>query len=187
MSSPFGHSLAGLLLYSGQGRTPDTRGYVTAAVCACIANVPDLDFIPGILLGTPNLYHHGISHSLGAAVIFSLLLFLVLRGVGVRSLQLSFPLIFLLYSSHVLLDLFSRDGRPPFGVPLFWPLSQRYLIVPFLPGIKHSSLDHATIGQVLENIFSLHNLYVVAMETLLLVPLVLIVKLVSGKMTRADQ
>ncbi len=187
MSSPFGHSLAGLLLYAGLSRTPNKRGYVTAAVCACIANVPDLDFIPGILLGTPNLYHHGISHSLGAAVIFSLVLFPVFRGVGIRALQLSFSLIFLLYSSHVLLDLFSRDGRPPFGVPLFWPLSQRYFIVPILPGIKHSSLDHATIGQVLANVFSLHNLYVVAMETLLLLPLVLIVTQLSGRMTRADQ
>ena len=37
-------------------------------------NAPDLDFIPGLILGRPNLYHHGISHSLGAAVIFSCIL-----------------------------------------------------------------------------------------------------------------
>ena len=32
------------------------------------ANAPDLDFVPGILLGDPGAYHHGISHSLGFAL-----------------------------------------------------------------------------------------------------------------------
>ena len=39
-----------------------------------IANAPDLDFLPGLIIGKPNLYHHGISHSLGIGILFSLIL-----------------------------------------------------------------------------------------------------------------
>lgn len=37
-----------------------------------MANAPDLDFVHGFLIDRPNLFHLGISHSLGAAVLFSI-------------------------------------------------------------------------------------------------------------------
>jgi len=36
---------------------------------AFMAVAPDLDFIPGIIVGKPTLYQQGLSHSLGFAVL----------------------------------------------------------------------------------------------------------------------
>ncbi|MFQ5584838.1 MAG: hypothetical protein ACE5GL_10420, partial [Calditrichia bacterium] len=47
-----------------------------------------------------------------------------------------------LYLSHLVLDYFSYDGRPPIGIPIFWPLSNEYFMFPnpIFPGILHSLL-----------------------------------------------
>lgn len=44
-------------------------------------NAPDLDFIPGLFLGDPDLYHHGVSHSIGFGVLFASALSLFLLFV----------------------------------------------------------------------------------------------------------
>lgn len=141
-----------------------------------VANAPDLDFVPGIIMGKPNLFHHGISHSLGAAVLSSCLLAAILNYKGIKNLKKGFLLCFGLYCSHLFLDYISVDARPPVGIPLFWPLNQEYFIFPhpILPPITHSELDHATIGQFLEGVFSIHNLYVVLLEMAITVSFILI-------------
>jgi len=177
MSSPVGHALAGgILVCAGRScrRIPPLSVLLVGMV---IANAPDLDFIPGFILGQPNLYHHGISHSLGAAVFLALLwTFFVNRLLHWRVYIGGFQF-FCLYSSHLLLDLLSRDGRPPYGIPLFWPLSGKYCMIPLLPAVSHSQYDHATISMVLHDIFSPHNMYVIGLEILLVLPLFLAVLL----------
>ena len=73
MATPIGHSLFGGLLYL-LGKK-DTTQFPWALLIFCIfcANVPDADFLPGILAGKPNLFHHGLSHSLSFGFIFMLL------------------------------------------------------------------------------------------------------------------
>ena len=173
MSSPLGHALAGAILVwpqHGKMSFPKIPVLLTGMV---IANIPDLDFIPGFILGQPNLFHHGISHSLGAALLFALFWELLLNRLVRWRVYISSMRVFFLYSSHLFLDLLSRDGRPPFGIPLFWPFIDTYFIVPILPAVRHSQYDHASVGMVLRDIFSLHNVYVMGMEILLLLPLLL--------------
>ena len=74
------------------------------------------------------------------------------------------------FSSHLVFDLLAMDSRPPFGIPILWPLSNQYYIFPVLPPIKHSELDHATIGQFLADAISFQNLYVILLEILLTTP-----------------
>ena len=78
MPSPIGHSIMACLIY--RTTTPSGAGLKLARMGLYVfaANAADLDFIPGLLSGDPNRYHHGISHSLGfaalVAVVFGLLL-----------------------------------------------------------------------------------------------------------------
>ncbi len=175
MSSPFGHSIAGYILAAHESKTLKVQSVKTLILYLFVANAPDLDFIPGALMGKPNLFHHGISHSLGAAVLFSMV-FAFLIGRRKNQYMKAFLIGFSLYCSHLFLDYISIDGRPPPGIPILWPLSNEYFIFPYpiLPPIMHSGLDHATIGQFLDDLFSMHNLYVVFLEFLAMIPVLLI-------------
>ena len=94
-----------------------------------MANAPDLEFLPGILVGSPALYHQGVTHSLGFALMVSLEIAVVysLRG---SSFSAIFNLCFISYLSHLLLDFFSPEGRLSYGEPLLWALSGNYFISP---------------------------------------------------------
>jgi membrane-bound metal-dependent hydrolase YbcI (DUF457 family) len=175
MSSPFGHSIPGYLFAAYESRTLKVHNAKKILFYMFLANAPDLDFLPGIMMGMPNLFHHGISHSLGAGVLFSLMVTFLI-GRKENSYKRLFMVCFSLYCSHLFLDYVSMDGRTPIGIPLFWPLSNEYLIFPhpILPPIMHSGLDHATIGQFLANLFSIHNLLVVLLESAAMTPFLLI-------------
>ena len=174
MSSPFGHSLAGYVISSYKSKTLKPQNIKLLFFYIFIANAPDLDFLPGLIVGKPNLYHHGISHSLGAGILFSLILAFIINRKYHQSIRSNFFLFFSLYSSHLFLDYLSFDSRPPLGIPLFWPLSNKYYMFPLLPGVKHSALDHATIGEFLGEIFSIHNLYVISLEFIVMIPFILL-------------
>src|SRR5919108_865930 len=170
MPSPVGHSLLGYLIYRGTGAAPAERTWLTLALYLLGANAPDLDFIPGLLLGVPARYHHGPSHSLGCAVLFALavsgvILFLKLGDFVRKSITF-----FLLFFSHVMLDYFSTDTSLPYGVPLLWPLSSEYYIAPFafLPDV-HRSVATSTI-KFIASFFSLHNLWAVTVEAIMFIP-----------------
>ena len=175
MSSPFGHSIPGYLFAAYESKTLKIHDAKRIFLYVFLANAPDLDFVPGALMGMPNLFHHGISHSLGAGVLFSLIVtFLIGRKENLY--KRLFLICFSLYCSHLFLDYLSMDGRPPIGIPLFWPLSNEYLIFshPILPPIMHSGLDHATMGQFIDDLFSIHNLWVVLLELAAMTPFLLI-------------
>jgi inner membrane protein len=141
-------------------------------LCLFAANAADLDFIPGLLIGDPNRFHHGVSHSLGLAVLFALCC-----GFG-RLLGPSFwknvAAFFCLYFSHVAIDYFSIDTRAPYGVPLLWPLTNDYYIAPFtlLPDIRRSS----ETGKFFISLFTLHNLWAVTVESIVLYPVVVMMR-----------
>lgn len=184
MSSPIGHSLAGWVIASYRSRSlkpANVKNLKRLALYIFIANAPDLDFIPGALMGTPNLYHHGISHSLGAGLIFALVLALLIARKDKAMIGREFVFMFIIFGSHLVLDLLCLDGRPPFGIPLFWPLSNQYFMIPILPPVMHSVLDHATITQFLADVFSLHNLYVVGLEILFTIPFAFMINLLFNK------
>lgn len=137
MPSPVGHSLAGIA-FSGLGRRSlggDRRAFrdQVALLVALIfaANAPDLDFLPGILLGDPDRFHHGPSHSLGAALAFAVVAWLGARALRARDAARLGLLMTLAFASHLLLDMLSLDRRPPSGVPLLWPFSGRTFVLPF--------------------------------------------------------
>ena len=138
-----------------------------------IANAPDLDFIPGFLVGDPARYHHGISHSIGIALLVSVAFGLLLYiGGGVWNTR-KFVISFCLYFSHVFLDCFSLDTSEPYGVPLFWPVSDEYYLAPltFFLGVKRL---YSSGPMFIPGLFSLQNLWAVCIELAVFVPIILL-------------
>jgi membrane-bound metal-dependent hydrolase YbcI (DUF457 family) len=112
----------------------DVRGQfwllVWTALLVFAANAPDLDFVPGILVGEPDRFHHGPAHSLGGALLFAALAWVIARRVQPKKAGAAALLMGLGFMSHLFLDMCSMDTRAPNGVPLFWPLDSTYIMMP---------------------------------------------------------
>ena len=168
MPTPVAHTLAGYIVSQF---TPKTKHISLSSLVLVLfmANAPDLDFLPGLLVGKPSMYHSGITHSLGFALLFSLV-GATLYSLRSRQFLPVFVMCFFAYLSHLFLDFMNPDGRPPYGVPFFWPLSNQYFIspVPLFLGVHHSG---STSNQdFIKSVLSLQNLLGIAYEIIALTP-----------------
>ena len=139
MATPVGHILAGLAIGASVNKVP---GLLRRAVAAAfLAAAPDLDFLPGILVGQPARFHHAQTHSLGFVFLVSALVALAAR----RNKGSWAALAGVAYASHLLLDILTVDDGLPYGIPLFWPLSVQTIQSPvtLLPRVPHSSALNA--------------------------------------------
>lgn len=122
MPLPLLHSVAGYAVYHfSKKEKPDWQ---LAASCVVLANAADLDFIPGILAGNPDLFHHGFTHSFTAAAAAGLLFASASKFWKKRAFLKHFLISFFAYSTHVVLD-FLLDHS---ALPLVWPLTRGKLI-----------------------------------------------------------
>lgn len=175
--TPIGHSLAGYAVYSFSVASTNRDRLKLAILCIFIATAPDLDFLPGILIGRPELYHHGITHSLGFAIMASLVTAGIV-SIRTKPFSLIFSLCFISYLSHVVIDFFgpSAPDRHPPGIPLFWPISDENFISPvqlFL-GVHHIGSPSATIIEWIESIISLYNVGAIVVEVTLIIPFIVL-------------
>jgi|SRR5690606_11516436 len=169
MATPIGHALAGLAVTSvSPHRRPD---YLILGVFMAVA--PDLDILPGLLIGTPIAYHSGITHSLGFALLLSLLAagLFMLRG---QPFWQVFRFALIAYTTHLILDFIGPDGREPFGIPIFWPLLDQHFIspVPLLLGVRHAAETAASTNEFMDGVLSFHNIAAILWEAVLIVPII---------------
>jgi membrane-bound metal-dependent hydrolase YbcI (DUF457 family) len=170
MPLPIGHSLAGYLTYLGVEKDVTLHRWKIILLYLFCANLPDLDILPGFLMGLPNRYHHGISHSLGFAILAGMVVILYKRWRGDGHLLRSLSIASGLYFTHVLLDCLIVDTSFPYGVQLLWPLSSQYVISPVL--IFPTVYKADTSGAFLGSLFQLGNLKLIGVELLYFLPLV---------------
>jgi inner membrane protein len=171
MPLPFAHSAAGLAGYLAF-RNKDLNSakneelYLFGA-CLFLANLPDLDFLPGFIMGSIGKYHHGLSHSL--AVSFSLAIFFYfclikyLKAIS-RIRILACCMVSAL--SHPIFDYFSKDTSLPYGVPLFWPFQANHYIsaIPLFTDVQR---NQDSIGNFFSSLlFNPNNIRGVAIESL---------------------
>jgi membrane-bound metal-dependent hydrolase YbcI (DUF457 family) len=138
MALCFTHTAAGYLAYEITRPADRHRpGLLLAAVG--LANAPDLDFLPGLLVGQPGAYHRGVTHTLAAVVLAALVAAVVARQwVHGRPWRLQRPQrprtvgawVGAVWASHLLLDLITTDVVAPYGGRFLWPLSNAYYIAP---------------------------------------------------------
>ncbi len=162
MPSPIGHALGGVicaLALGGDrprlGRAGPIRRLIEdplVRVAAVAAVLPDLDFLWG--------RHNMETHSLGAALAAGLVALVVTRG---RARRLAL-VVTAAWASHVLFDWLGSDDTPPLGVMAWWPLSTSFVFADAYV-FEAISRRYWLAG------FWRHNLWAVATEVVMLVPL----------------
>jgi membrane-bound metal-dependent hydrolase YbcI (DUF457 family) len=81
-------------------------------------------------MGAPGLYHRGFSHTVVAALVFGAAAATVNRRVLRERWWPAAVAFAAAYGSHLLVDAFTIDARPPTGAPFFWPFSDAYYLAP---------------------------------------------------------
>ena len=132
-------------------------------VALCFAaNAPDLDFLPGVLVGDPARFHHGPTHTVFAVVVFGALSGVVAKWTGLASWRRAAVLMGLAYASHLVLDLITRETGEPGGMTILWPFSAHPFSLPFhvFLEVKHSEPAQG----FLTSLWQWHNVRAVAWE-----------------------
>ncbi|MFQ6027270.1 MAG: metal-dependent hydrolase [Dehalococcoidia bacterium] len=170
MATPVGHYLLGLSI--AQAFAKDETERKRAFWLGNVGWLPDLDFLPGFLLGDVGLFHRGATHSLLGAVVFAIVAVLVLRMLKWRMSARLFLALCLIFASHSVLDFFGQDSVPPSGVSLLWPWTREVFQSPWLifPDAPHT----------IASLISLHTLVLLIQETLVLAPLNGLIFVVKG-------
>lgn len=172
MPLPIGHALTGIAFFESNPGLFFKNRWADAIFFIFLANLPDIDFLPGLILGFPNLYHHGIFHSLGAALAVAAVLGWFFSQKKHHFWRF-FIINFLIFYSHLLLDFFSKDFTAPYGLPLFWPFSNNYFVAahPIFLNITRSDRS----ANFFSSLLSRHNLEAALREIILLGGLVILV------------
>ena len=176
MPSPIGHSLAGYAIYSSVEARQNWR---TIILFVLVAILPDIDFLPGFIVGSPNKYHHQFTHSLGFAVIVGLLSSGFLSIKGNKQFWRNFWIFSGLIFSHVVLDFFTLDTSVPYGEQLLWPFTTEYYLAPvwlFRDVDRVSSSDF-----FIKSLFIQHNLWTVVVECAVLLPVIGVIHILKKK------
>ncbi len=183
MPLPIGHSLMGYTIATSSRFKLSPNVWMNIFIFALLANLPDLDYLPGYLEGFPNRYHHHEMHSLGFAVLMGLVAGLVyLRVVG--KFWACFLPIFFAVSSHLLLDLLTEDFSDPRGMMLWWPLNSEFYDVSWKIFKSVNKSNHS--ADFFISLFTLHNLRVVLIELMIMLPLALAVTFTQRKRAAAQ-
>lgn len=174
MPTPLAHGATSIALYLAlqeprvSSALSGRKKWLLYAFLVTLATLPDFDFLPGLMLGDANRFHHGPSHSLfsglligGLAFLFSKNYFREIDGRKYLLLVVGTAL------SHGILDFFSKDTGLPYGVPLFWPFSPDYLIspIPLFSDVTRSG-DASSLVAFIASIASRHNLFTIGLELL---------------------
>lgn len=171
MPTPIGHSLISTAIFAGAKKKDARLSIIDYFVFLFIGMAPDLDFIPGYLIGEPSRYHHGLSHSLFMSVFIGIITGFVYYLMKRRNF-VQFSVIFSgVYFAHVSADFFAVDTSFPFGEQLFWPVWNAYLLSPvtFFLDVHRSTSSH----DFFMSMFNSHNLKTVTVEMLICLPIIL--------------
>ncbi|MBW1744928.1 MAG: metal-dependent hydrolase [Deltaproteobacteria bacterium] len=170
MPLPIAHSVAGLAGYfafkKANPDSPPKQELFLLGLCMLLANLPDLDFIPGFLCGEPGRFHHGPSHSLVVGLVGALIFYRFVRSrlKGISKKRI-FGCCLVSLLSHPILDYLSADTSKPFGVPLFWPFDIGYYMSP-VSLFRDVQRNQDTIGTFFASIINNNNAWGIAVESL---------------------
>jgi len=181
--------LAGYLIYKIASGNQFFNRPLFLSLCLFLAVAPDLDFIPGIIQGKPALYHQGISHSLIFALTSG---FLISMVINLKKTKLIIPSGWILsfaYASHLLLDMFGPDKRPPYGIPLFWPISGETYQAPFqiLLGVSHAHSTSVGTHEWIATILQPYNLLAIGIELVVIFSLIFLSHFLKSCYTKFEK
>lgn len=173
MPLPIAHSLMGYTLAESSSVRLTKSFWLDVLILMFLANLPDIDFLPGYLVGRPNLYHHYYTHSVAfAALVGGLAALYFWRKRG--RFWPYFAIVFAAVSSHLILDLVTVDQAPPYGMALLWPVTSRFYDIGWdVFGAVHKS-DAAY--DFFASLFHPANARVVLIEFMIMLPIAAFVR-----------
>jgi len=174
--TPVGHALAGYAVYTFSVAPTNRNRLKLAFLCIFMATAPDLDVLPCILIGRPQLYHHGITHSVALAFVASLIIAGIV-SIRMKPFYLIFSLCLISYLSHLLIDFLGSSGHnwhSVVGIPLLWPISREKFsstVELYLP-FRYKSSPSATITEWIKSMLNLYDINAIALEVALITPFI---------------
>ncbi len=185
MPTTLGHVIAGYAVAeatSSRERSANSTWSVVL-LAVFVANAPDLDFIPGLLVDNIPHYHRTMTHGLPAALVFATGLTVALQSWWQGSRTSLWTLIFVAYFSHIVLDVVTPDPTGGYGVRFLWPFASTWLVypLPFLePFNAVRMLDHGPTNDTFwPMLFSGRAIVVFLVDALIALPLILVGKAVG--------
>ena len=172
---------------SSFGKAPSVKDQIVLSVAITFAaTAPDLDVVPGLLIGKPALYHSWISHSFAFALLVSMAIAGLLKTRGFGFVPV-FVMSLIAYSSHLGMDLLGPDAREPIGIPLFWPVIDETYLSPITPlmGVKHATSTSTGTVEWIANLISLRNVIAILIETAVTTPILIIGILLNRRSLKA--
>lgn len=168
MPSPVGHILGGATVYLA-GKRADSHSRLILVTTLVGSVLPDLDFLPGFVIGNLGAFHHGVSHSVAFAVLFGMLVCFLFRwrhqDVALRGGVLAT----LSYASHIALD-FAAVNEGTRGVPIIWPLSDQQF------GLNFPMLGYFQYSNSIWSVFRWDNVHALTREfTILGIPVLFLI------------
>ncbi|HET9440562.1 MAG TPA: metal-dependent hydrolase [Longimicrobiales bacterium] len=120
MPLPLAHTLVGYSCAAASGVRFRRDTFTALLFSLVVANLPDVDFLPGALANEPVLYHRAVAHTLPAALLCGIIIGAVLTRFGKRFWEITL-LGVLVYTSHLFADMVNFGGGN-IGVQIFWPI-----------------------------------------------------------------
>ena len=132
MPSPVAHSLAGLAIaHAARTQKWIPAHWMWVVVLVVAANAADVDFVADSMdVGGWFFEHHGITHSVIAALVAGTVATLACAAVGMARAGLAGLIVGVAYLSHVVFDFSAGTVGFPTDMPLFWPLADAGVSTP---------------------------------------------------------
>lgn len=177
MPTTIAHTIAGFAAADVTGGRRGRGWWVTLLLALFLANLPDVDFLPGLLIGDARAFHRGPTHTLLAAVVVGIV-FALMAGRRDRRYVRAFIFAFAMYGSHLVLDAITPDTSGLAGIQLFRPVSDVYVSAPIpLPSAVRTFIDLRlgdSTTSFFSRLFSLRAIAVFLVDGLIFTPLLLV-------------
>jgi membrane-bound metal-dependent hydrolase YbcI (DUF457 family) len=175
MPLPLAHTIVGYSAAAMTGVRFRRNAWTAVLFSVVVANLPDLDFLPGALANEPVKYHRTIAHTLPAALVVAFIIAAILTRFRRRFGEI-FILAFLVYSSHLFADMFNFMAGN-IGVQILWPFSEGWYTIRTPFENSHSPLLNFSRGSdassFLASFFSWQFIRAMMMQALLFSPFLL--------------
>ena len=179
MPSPIAHGATGYALYRTFGPRLEERdgpapwsSRRVLFIILVLSLLPDLDVIPGLLVGDLHSIHNSLTNSILVGVLVAIAIGGVMWIIGRMAARIWFLVALISYWLHIAMDYFTSER----GVVLLWPISSERFTAPvqLFYGVRYS-----------EGFISIHHLWTVATELAfalaLLMGISLLAKLISSR------
>lgn len=168
MPSPLGHTFFTLSIMRLGGKRI-FKNFFLILLGIFLGLLPDIDLTLILIFGFKEggKYHQLYTHSIFIVIFIFLISLIFSKNIKLSILFSSLVL------SHIILDVFSIDLKPPIGVPLFSPFSNCTLNIGILPKIEKSSFS---------SLFSWNNIEAMFIEIAIFLPIFLAIFFLTKKL-----